>query len=239
MSKSRSIIKKRTPTRYIRALHWSDGDKQLHRLDGPALVLRYVRQWYKHGRLHRKDGPAIVNKRTGYEAWYFNGLLHRDDGPALLSGGYEKWYRHGKLHRVDGPAYKRPNGDYSWHENGLVHRIDGPAQSEAGQLKWFVRGCGYTEDEFYRFVDTLTGEIFLPPGYKHRIKTNPYRSLMETVWEFSSMLTVGLRPGVYTHLEEDELDKAHAQETSRAWKLKCGTITGRFVSVSLNSPSGS
>lgn len=38
----------------------------------------------KDGSYHRLDGPAVIDRSTGYESWYVNGVRHRIDGPAVL-----------------------------------------------------------------------------------------------------------------------------------------------------------
>lgn len=38
---------------------------------------------------------------------------------------------------------------------------------------WFVNGQQFSESEFYRYVDTLSGEVLVPPGKKlhfHHLK---------------------------------------------------------------------
>ncbi len=79
---------------------------------GPALIERYepsapfpsYEAYYDDGDLHREDGPAIIVRRpeTGASIgeWHHaRGQLHRDDGPAIISRHpdgtiyYEAWYR--------------------------------------------------------------------------------------------------------------------------------------------------
>lgn len=77
-----------------------------------------------------------------------------------------------KLHRRDGPAVEHPAREWSqgfdeWWVDGKLHRIDGPAvESMNGHGEWWVNGVQFTEDEFYRYVDHLTGEVLVPPGKK-------------------------------------------------------------------------
>lgn len=102
---------------------------------------------------------------TGRE-WYSDGRLHREDGPAFEGNdGVKKWYRNGLLHRVGGAAEIYPQGARAWLQDGLLHRTDGPALSYGGGSNcWYVRGRQFTRDEFYCYVDTITGEVFVPPG---------------------------------------------------------------------------
>lgn len=113
---------------------------------------------------HCTSGPALTFS-NGRKDWFIHGVRHREDGPAIVYGdGDEEWLQHGKLHRVGGPAILYARGK-SWCLNGFRHRIDGPAVEQDGQaISWFVHDRQFTEDEFTRFVDPVTGEVFLPPG---------------------------------------------------------------------------
>lgn len=44
-----------------------------------------------HGVIHSDDGPAVVTRM--HKCWFKNGLLHREDGPAVVSksGNKEYW----------------------------------------------------------------------------------------------------------------------------------------------------
>lgn len=103
---------------------------------------------------------------TDGQEWYVDGRLHREDGPAIkYCDGTEKWYRHGQLHRVGGPAEIYPRGASAWLQEGLLHRTDGPAiEYGSGLDSWYVRGRQLTEEEFYLYVDHLTGELMVPIG---------------------------------------------------------------------------
>jgi hypothetical protein len=114
------------------------------------------------------------------------GLYHNNSGPAVVySNGSKEWYIQGTLHRMDGPAIERVHGPDEWLLNGKRHRLGGPAV-ESKCYKWcpdqyWVHGRNFTEDEYYRFVDQLTGEMFTPPGKKlaygqiNSSDSNPYR----------------------------------------------------------------
>lgn len=94
--------------------------------------------------LHCVDGPAVVYP-NGSEEWYQDGLLHRADGPAIDHiQGHKEWWHHGKRHRTDGPAII-----YSY-----------------GTLEYWVKDVQYTEEEFYLYVDHLSGEVIVPVGKK-------------------------------------------------------------------------
>lgn len=126
--------------------------------------------WMCRGKLHRKDGPATVWSNGG-EEWWLNGMPHRDDGPSShLACGAQFWHRHGKLHRLDGPAAMASCGKWHFHGLCISDQVGGPFQ-------WWVNGKQFTEDEFYRYVDTATGEIFIPPGkiltYRRRTPCTP------------------------------------------------------------------
>jgi hypothetical protein len=48
------------------------------------------------GELHRTDGPAVV-LADGYQAWYFNGKRHRIGGPAVVyTDGSRDWWVNGE-----------------------------------------------------------------------------------------------------------------------------------------------
>jgi len=78
-------------------LDYRDWDKELHRVDGPAIEwIDGGKMWRVDGKRHRVDGPAIEYADGGKE-WYVNGKLHRIDGPAIeCSGGRKYWYINGK-----------------------------------------------------------------------------------------------------------------------------------------------
>jgi hypothetical protein len=97
-------------------------DDQLHREDGPAVIICDAQSgavlteaWYRRGTAHRECGPAVVTRTPdGYrtESWYCEGELHRDptDGPAHIFYSPEldetraEYYCRALLHRDDGPA---------------------------------------------------------------------------------------------------------------------------------------
>lgn len=71
-----------------------------------------------NGELHRDDGPALITP-NGTQHWYRNGELHRDDGPAVVyPDGSRDWYRNGRRHRDDGPALIYPDGRKHWYIDG-------------------------------------------------------------------------------------------------------------------------
>ena len=85
-----------------------------------------TQSWWRDGELHREDGPALVVPDTGAfpsaarEEWYRHGKLHRADGPALTTAwGRQEWFVDGKLHRLDGPAVTTVGGDAEWWEHGV------------------------------------------------------------------------------------------------------------------------
>ena len=67
--------------------------------------------------LHRVDGPALLD--FGDEHWYLNGQLHRIGGPATdWNSGYKEYVVHGKFHRLDGPAIEKAKGGDYYFING-------------------------------------------------------------------------------------------------------------------------
>jgi antitoxin component YwqK of YwqJK toxin-antitoxin module len=87
--------------------------------------------------LHREDGPAYVyfwsNGQPKLEVWYFNGLRHRESNPAVIEY-YEnglirekQWYANEEQHRLDGPAWTvyKEDGSVSteyYMQNNLLFR---------------------------------------------------------------------------------------------------------------------
>jgi hypothetical protein len=111
----------------------------------------------------------ILTLANGMKVWLDkDGQRHRDGGPAQVHKcGTGEWYQHGKLHRDDGPAFEFHDGLKMWYQRGVLHRLAGPAVEYAsGHKEYRVHGRKLTEDEFYRYVDHLTGEVFVPPGRK-------------------------------------------------------------------------
>ena len=52
---------------------WYNEMGQLHRLDGPALILfDGTIGWFQNDKCHRTDGPAII-REDGTEEWWING----------------------------------------------------------------------------------------------------------------------------------------------------------------------
>lgn len=95
---------------------WNDENGYLHRVNGPAMIMKDV--WDE-------------NNRGGWylKEWYFHGFLHRIGGPAReWADGSEEWFVHGRIHRLDGPARtyapndhimcRRTEWYHSWFVNG-------------------------------------------------------------------------------------------------------------------------
>lgn len=83
----------------------------------------------------------------------------------------------GKMHCKDGPAVMYHCGRKEWWVCGQRHRIDGPSIEDpygGGRLnEWHISGRRFTECEFHRYVDILSGEAFVPPGRKLRHDATP------------------------------------------------------------------
>jgi hypothetical protein len=58
-------------TSYYDSIYFEDKNKELHRLNGPAVISEKRQIWWKHGKRHRLDGPAIID--GDYQRWYING----------------------------------------------------------------------------------------------------------------------------------------------------------------------
>ena len=129
-------------------VYWRDGDGQLHRENGPAIVwLNGDKAWFKHGKRHRENGPAVENA-NGARYWWFEGERHRVGGPATEDmDGRKSWYVYGRMHREDAPAFEAPNGDRAWRREGHLHREDGPAIERAdGTKQWYRYSERHRED---------------------------------------------------------------------------------------------
>lgn len=114
--------------------------------------------WWEGRVRHREDGPAVTFTEGG-EQWWQKGQLHRDGGPAVVYRcGYEEWRVRGQLHCLTGPALVHRCG--CWHNVGRCVKINPLASS----IEWWVHGRQLIEEEFYRYVDVTTGEVFIPPG---------------------------------------------------------------------------
>ena len=59
---------------------WFNKADQLHRLDGPACIMKDedAKFWYKNGKLHRLDGPA-VEYSDGTKAWWIDGKEYTEE----------------------------------------------------------------------------------------------------------------------------------------------------------------
>jgi len=83
--------------------------------------------WDGNKILHKEDGPAIEYADGDKEYW-INGERHREDGPAVeCTNGHKEYWINGKRHREDGPAIEYADGDKEYWINGKRHREDGPA----------------------------------------------------------------------------------------------------------------
>lgn len=68
-----------------------DANGELHNPYGPAVVMKEVEFWYKHGKLHREDGPAIVFSR-GAEEWYYKGKYYGRSNTGYTQQKFERDY---------------------------------------------------------------------------------------------------------------------------------------------------
>lgn len=124
------------------------------------------------GKTTRNQLDATMSVRpSGTRQWRNRYGYHRLDGPAIVfAGGGEEWWINGQLHRVDGPAVETCIGCKEWYLHDKRHRLGGPAveyRSTLGQkIQYWVRGVRFTENEYYLYVDQLTGEVLVPPGKK-------------------------------------------------------------------------
>lgn len=110
--------------------------------------------WYVNDQLHRLDGPAVM-LQSGEVRWYTNDQCHRTNGPAVFyPDGTQAWYFNGTRHRTDGPAVLYPDGTQSWYYNDKRHRTDGPAVTHAtGQVEYWVNGRQLSEYEMMFIIN--------------------------------------------------------------------------------------
>ena len=137
---------------------WTNKEGELHREDGPALILKSgTEKWYLNGTLHREGGPA-VSTSEGVDYWFCNGKLHRLDGPAMYNHVTKTgvWYNHGVVHRIGGPAWESPT-EKKWYQEGVMHRIDGPAYTNKllpqNNLYYYKGSLKSKEDWFKSMTD--------------------------------------------------------------------------------------
>jgi len=126
--------------------------------------------WFTDGQLHRKDGPALlVYNSEGfmlYGVWFKHGKRHRVGRPCAMAwtrstGNLicEEWFTQGQLHRIGGPASQfwepfmtNHISHQSWYVKGKLNRIGGPAKQnwQDGVLlnsEWFTEGNKISRDD--------------------------------------------------------------------------------------------
>lgn len=122
---------------------WRNSAGQLHRENGPALILKDgTEKWYCKGKLHRDLGPAAIHPH-GLREWYQHGVRHRDTGPAFEMGPEEHiWFQDGKMCMID-----YADGTREWYKDaGCLHREHGPAIIHAdGRQEWYKDGILWPE----------------------------------------------------------------------------------------------
>jgi hypothetical protein len=154
--------------------NWHNEKGQLHRVDGPAVVINGTEIWYKEGERHREGGLPSGEFANGSKEWFVEGKRHRDgDLPAIVRrNGTMFWYKHGRRHRVGSPATIWEDGSREWWEDGRRHRIGGPAieNLKVGGLRlqvqvlyaalsppltlpgyineWWLDGVNYSEEDY-------------------------------------------------------------------------------------------
>ena len=139
-----------------------DSHKNLHRLDGPAMV-RYIdgavdeEWWYRDGKLYRNpdEGPASITHTTfgRVQKTYTNSDESRRIETYTLDGSVEReeWKNadgEGSRPETEGPAVIKYNKDgdivgYEYREEGNLHRVNGPAWKETD------RYTGETVERYY------------------------------------------------------------------------------------------
>lgn len=146
-------------------------DGQLHRGDGPALVVKDAEgnitgeQWFLNGRRYRADGgPDFFEaaKKTEISEWHDEEgrLRHKlstcPDSPYPPQAHREFWFdENGRPHREDGPALLIKDAtdkvlEEEWKQHGVFHRDDGPAETKAeadGTRKqlWYRHGAQHND----------------------------------------------------------------------------------------------
>ncbi len=109
------------PSDFYCLIHSDPAYQVLYQLAGevlPCCLNKAIEYKDEDGQLHRDDGPALIMP-DGMRVWYYHGERHRDDGPAAIGpDGEQLWYQHNKRHREDGPARTWPNGMRWWYWRG-------------------------------------------------------------------------------------------------------------------------
>jgi len=67
------------------------GTQEHYEIDNDKVIQR----WYKNGELHREDGPAVII--GSIQKWYLDGRLHRVDGPAVIDNDHQEWWVNGEF----------------------------------------------------------------------------------------------------------------------------------------------
>lgn len=76
--------------------------------------MKYKEYRNKHKQLHRINGPAVVNE-DGTKQYFHNGLRHRLRGPAIIhADGTKEYWVSNMRHKIDGPAVIHPDGKVEW-----------------------------------------------------------------------------------------------------------------------------
>jgi len=140
-------------------LDYHDSNKQLHRIDGPAIDWIGGKHWYINGLLHRENGPAIEYE-DGDKCWYINDRLHRTDGPAIeWFDNIKRWYvddvelTEEEFNKLTSYTMK----DLYHYKDGctlnycdidrVLHNIGGPAIEFAnGDKWWYINGIVHRTD---------------------------------------------------------------------------------------------
>ena len=142
-------------SKYIEEKHKNKGYKIL-RYDGKKYIMNTY-SYYEDGLLHRLDGPAIVVKgNRAHIIFYIRGKIHRDNGPAgIYKNGDKLWYKMNNIHRDDGPAIIDGNGRKEWYFKHQAHRLDGPAVIDGNKKEWWIEDFQLSEEEFNKYINLI------------------------------------------------------------------------------------
>ena len=65
-------------------------------IDTDALEIKYLHFYNTEEEVHRSDGPAVMVS-DGFVSYFLHNLQHRSDGPSVIwPTGAKEWWAHGK-----------------------------------------------------------------------------------------------------------------------------------------------
>ncbi len=59
-------------------IEFCDIEGNLSRIEGPAVVTRWRKEWYQNHKLHRVGGPAVERVTGRYNQWWINDVQYTE-----------------------------------------------------------------------------------------------------------------------------------------------------------------